>query len=109
MAPHLRRPRNRWVYPPDMRARHEAITRQLRNRLIAHAMGQHDMKPSQVRAIALIFQTLYTDADPERPPDSQELHELAKRTGRPMRTSRLLAQLLGLRADTEEQRPGPKS
>ena len=77
-----RTPRNRRVYAPDMRAKHEAITRQLRNRLIEHGLGRCDMKPSQVRAIGLIFQTLHGDADPERPPDSLELLYLDRKRRR---------------------------
>ena len=68
----LQTPRHRLRYPPNMEAKHEAIRRKLRKRLTDHALGRRALQPSEVRAIELLFRTLFTDADPDRPANGVE-------------------------------------
>jgi hypothetical protein len=67
MSDDIQTPRHRLIYPPDMEAKHHAITRKLRKRLTDHALGRRPLQPSQVRAIDVLFRTLHGDADPDRP------------------------------------------
>ncbi len=55
-----------------MEAKHEATRRKLRKRLTDHALGRRRLQPSEVRAIELLFRTLFTDADPDRPVNGVE-------------------------------------